>query len=1316
MNFPSIEIQGSILSTDLLAKIRSEQATFQQGKDFNPDLTNAKLKDEISLAWQEAKGQWTIYKSKLARLKEGETGTTETRNFWISPLLTNLGYNLTFNRQSEELNGESFPIGYRDSNLDGFPVYVGGYHESLDKRPENKQLRVSPHAMVQEYLNYSEHLYGMVTNGRQLRLLRDASRITRLSYVEFNLEKMMEEDLYSDFVILYRVLHASRMPKKIDGGAESIIERYHQEGLEAGSTIRSKLGDAVKEAIKTLANGFINHPNNTELREAVASDKFSADEYYRHQLRIIYRLLFLFVIEERNLVYADNKTPEAKRFNQIYFNYYSLLRLRKLAKKLLPPEASRHYDVWQGLISTFSLFEKKEIGEKLGIMALQGDLFGYHAISGNGYDLHQCYLNNAVLLNIIKSLSYFENNNGVLIAVNYGGLDVEEFGSVYEGLLELKLEVKKIEGSDQYSCSFDTSNERGKSGSHYTPEELVQPLIKHSLEYLIEDRIKAYQQKKATKEATIQSLLSLKIADVACGSGHILLSAARRLSLEIARVQTGEEQPNPVAIRKAMKDVVRNCIYGVDKNPLAVELCKIALWLEAYNPGEPLNFLDHHIKCGDAIVGLAHRSELENGIADEAFKTLPGDDKGIAKTWRDKNVKERKERAAKALQLKAEFEKSTENSVQEAMAEYKTFSQLPETTPEEIERKAKAYQKFIDGKGFTFLKAMADTQVAQFFIPKTEANKDYLMTDADYRLILSGYKGWQDRKVAKATAIAHEQRFFHWFIEFPEVFSQGGFDCVLGNPPYLGAKKIRGAYGDSFLNYLHIYYNAGAQTDLICYFVNRNYSIIKESKFVSLITTNTITEGDTKANSIDRIVAQNGEIIFAVKSIPWIGTANLSVSLISFFKGNWNKKKFIANKEVVNINSFFEDSIEYQSPYSLLVNQNKLFKGNDFAGEGFIITKEEYDSLLVINPKNKEVLFPLINGRNINDDYQLTNDRYIINYFDWNFEKAKQYSEVFSIIEERVKPEREKFKPINSWNKFVRENYWLFGAYRVALNEALVGKRNCFVTSVVTKHLNFSLADTRFVFSNAVYVYTNSSFSEYAILQCSLHNEWIRKYCSSLESRLRYTTTDGFETFPFPSSNKKENLKSLGEAYHEHRRQLMLSMQLGLTKTYNLFHSNAITAQVVNEKDKQVAALQKHLEKAANTISFNEAIQGIRKLRELHVQMDEAVLTAYGWNNDESSITNYDENTNPVIRNSKLKIDLRHDFYEVDYLPENDRVRFTIHPDARKEVLKRLLELNHKIHEEEVKAGLWEKKKTSSKKSTIVNEPNAAYGGDLFNQ
>lgn len=1306
MNFPSIDIQGSILSTDLLAKIRSEQATFQQGKDFNPDLTNAKLKDEISLAWQEAKGQWTIYKSKLTRLKEGETGTTETRNFWISPILTNLGYNLTFDRKGEELNGKSFPIGYRDSSLDNFPVYVGGYHESLDKRPENKQLRVSPHAMVQEYLNYSEHLYGMVTNGRQLRLLRDASRITRLSYVEFNLEKMMEEDLYSDFVILYRVLHASRMPKKVDAGADSIMEKYHQEGLEAGSTIRNKLGEAVKGAIKNLANGFINHPNNAALREAVAAGNINTDEYYRHQLRIIYRLLFLFVIEERNLVYADSKTPETKRFNHIYFNYYSLLRLRKLAKKLLPPEANRHYDLWQSLVSTFSLFEKKDIGEKLGIMSLQGDLFGYHAISNNQYDLHQCYLSNAVLLNIIKSLSYFENDNGVLIAVNYGGLDVEEFGSVYEGLLELKLEFNKVEGTDNYSVNWQKQAGGREFQSHYTPEELVQPLIKHSLEYLIEDILLLYTQKKVSKENTIKALLKLKVCDVACGSGHILLSAARRIALAVARVLTDEEQPNPLSIRKAMKDVVRNCIYGVDKNPLAVELCKIALWLEAYNPGEPLNFLDHHIKCGDAIVGLAHRSELEKGIADEAFKTLAVDDKDIAKTWRDKNVKERKERIAKSLQLKAEFEKSTENSVQEAMAEYKTFNQLPETTPDEIERKSKAYKKFIDGKGFTFLKAMADTQCAQFFIPKTEANKDYLMTDADFRLILSGYKGWQDRKVAKATAVALEQRFFHWFIEFPEVFDEGGFDCDLGNPPFLGDRRLKEVYGEEFLEWIRYNFTEGATVDLVVYFFLRINSILKAKGFQSLISTNTVAQGKAREFGLEKLIANGSVLNHAVKGMKWPGLAAVEVSLITLYKGAWGGKYFLNGKETNQISPFLDTADNTGTPFPLSLNDGKSYQGSIILGKGFVLEPDEVEGLFLESDKYKSVIFPYLNGDDLNNNSDQSPSRFVINFFDWSEEKAATFKHPYNILLERVKPERQRWKEDKSGNPIVGEyalrhplpeKWWHHCEKRTALYNAAKQLSRVLVSCRVSKYVNQSFVEVGAIFDVATSVVMRSEYWEYAFLQSSLHDQWAWKYASTLESRIRYVNVDCIDTFPISESLSSEiqnSLENIGEAYHEHRRKLMLAMQLGLTKTYNLFHSNAITAQSINDKDKQVASLQKHLEKTANTISFYEAIQGILKLRELHVQMDEAVLDAYGWND----------------------IALQHDFYEVDYLPENDRVRFTIHPDARKEVLKRLLELNHKIHEEEVEKGLWDKKKTVSKKSNVVNEPQAGYGGNLFNQ
>jgi methylase of polypeptide subunit release factors len=1290
MNFPSIDIQGSILSTDLLVKIRGEQASFQQGKDFNSDFTNAKLKDDISLAWQEAKGQWTIYKSKLARLKEGENGTTETRNFWISPILTNISYNLTFNRQAEELNGKLFPIGYRDSNLDGFPLYVGGYHESLDKRPENKQLRVSPHAMLQEYLNYSEHLYGIVTNGKQLRLLRDASRITRLSYVEFDLEKMMEEDLYSDFVIFYRLLHASRMPKRIDGGAESIIEKYHQEGLEAGSTIRNKLGDAVKGAILNLANGFINDPNNTELRAAFENGNIELGEYYRHQLRIIYRLLFLFVIEERNLVYSDSKTPETKRYNQIYFNHYSLLRLRKLAKKIPPPEATRHNDLWQGLVSTFSLFEKKEIGVKLGIMSLQGDLFGYNAIQNSYYDLHQCSLNNALLLNITKSLSYFENENQVLIAVNYGGLDVEEFGSVYEGLLELKLTLNKIEGSDQYSCNFDSSNERGKSGSHYTPEELVQPLIKHSLEFLIEDRLKPYQQKKATKETTLSALLQLKICDVACGSGHILLSAARRMALEIARVQTDEEQPNPLAIRKAMKDVVRNCIYGVDKNPLAIELCKIALWLEAYNPGEPLNFLDHHIKCGDAIVGLAHRSELDNGIADEAFKTLAGDDKAIASAFAKRNKEERKRASSANAGQQLTTEQQLENKVQEAMGEYKTFNHLPESTPEEIEDKAKAYQKFVAGKGFTFLKAMADTQVAQFFIPKTDANKDLLMTDGDFRLILSGYKGWQDRKVAKATAVAFEQRIFHWFIEFPEVFNEGGFDCVLGNPPYLGWSGLSESSDSNLIEYISDYFGTSKKCDFATYFVLRISSIINKTAIFSIITTNSISQGDTRRFGLEFLIQKGLKINFALPNISWPGTANVIVTLFgaSFKKMNC----FLRNKNVSLINSHLTDIFE-EDPHSLNTNKGHSYIGHVIYGDGFLIKKEVFEQIKREFPEEISIIYPYITGSDVYSSFDHTSDRSVIYFNEKNENEAKIFKKCFSILEQNVKP----FRLTQDSAKYPRMviEWWKFWANRIELNKKIAHNSFVLVQTRVSKTHGFVFLDKNQIFSDSLVVFDFDNFIYFASLQCTMHELWAWKYSSTMKSDRRYSPTDCFENFPFPQNLVQQNeqqLETIGEAYHEHRKQLMLGMQLGLTKTYNLFHSNAITAQSINDKEKQVASLQKHLEKTANTISFYEAIKGILKLRELHVQMDVAVLDAYGWGFDSAQ--------------PDKGIDLRHDFYEVDYLPENDRVRFTIHQDARKEVLKRLLELNHNIHKEEVAAGLFDKKSNSKPKKKTEHNPS----------
>ncbi len=1265
MNFPAIDIQGSVISADLLGKIRAEQATFQQGKDFNKDFTNLKLKDEISLAWQDAKGQWTIFNNKLKRVTAGETAATETRSFWILPLLSNLGYDFQYLKQAEEINGKSFWINNRDNSIGGFPLFIAGYNESIDRRSENKTLRISPHALVQEYLNYSEHLYGLVTNGRQLRLLRDASRLTRLSYVEFNLERIMEEDLYSDFVILYRLLHKSRMPEQKESGPDSIIEKYHQEGLEAGATIRSKLGSAVKNTIKDLANAFINHPDNIELREAIVKGNFNADEYYRQQLRIIYRLLFLFVIEERNLVYADSKDPRAKRFNQIYFSHYSLLRFRKLAKKLPPPEAARHHDLWVSLVSTFSLFETKLIGEKLGIMSLQGDLFSYDAIANTRYDLHRCHVSNAALLKVIKALGYFENEKQLLIAVNYGGLDVEEFGSVYEGLLELKLEINKIEGSESYSVNWKKQEGGREFQSHYTPEELVQPLIKNSLEYIIADRLKANDP--------IKALLDIKVCDVACGSGHILLSAARKIAIAIARIQTGEEQPNPNAIRKAIRDVISHCIYGVDKNPLAIELCKVAFWLEAHNPGEPLNYLDHHIKCGDAIVGLAHKEELENGIADEAFKALPGDDKEIASAYAKRNKAERITRKQATL----DFEVNVNQKLQDVLDEFKKFDLLSENTPDEIETKATAYNKLLRSGALQRLKTLADIQVAQFFIAKTHDNEFNFVTDAAYFRYLKAEKPIPAGVTAEIIFLKSQKRFFHWFLEFPEVFQQGGFDCILGNPPYLGFKKITSDLSPAYNSYIKCYWPEKGKADYVTYFFRRIFDLIKPLGFQALITTSTISQGDTRVVGLEVLSKNNATIIFAIKSMEWPGAAGVDVTILSIFKGEWRNKYLLNGREVSKISALLDDVTDGNYPKKLSIYNNIFFQGSVIRGKGFLLSTSDASALIHLNIKNKEIIKWYYTGDDLTGHPALMPSRQIIDFKDWAEDKCKKYKECWDVIVEKVKPEREKI--LSSSNQVHENKFWIHWDRRANLYSSSASLNKVLAISMqATKYPNFEFINSNSIYSNSLGIICSESRVLYVFLNSTLHNEWAFKYASLLETRLRYSSSDIFQTFPFlPNlpNDIEQKVEKIGQQYHEHRLQLMLLANLGLTKTYNFFHAKELNIPQIVKVSKQDESIGQ------------KAFEDILKLRELHKQMDETVLTAYGWND----------------------IDLQYNFYEVDYLPEKDRIRYTIHPDARKEILKRLLELNHKIHEEEVKAGLFEKKKPVKEKKT-----KKLKGADLF--
>ncbi len=1147
MQYSAINIQGNIISGEILEKIRMEDIRHQSQADFGLDK-NTTIRDEIGIAWAATRAHWNAFKLRRDRLKENDTGTSETRQGWMIPFLRELGYDLE-KSTAEIINGKTYAISHRAANRDGFPVHIAGINQSLDKRAEMGGTRLSPHALIQEYLNNHEHLYALVTNGRFLRLLRDATRLSKLSYLEFDLERIMEEDQFAEFALMYRLLHVTRMPENQSSGEESVIEFYHQVALDSGSRIREKLSAAVEQSLKLLANGLLQHPANEQLRAQSLNGELKPAAFYLYLLRTVYRTLFLMVTEERHLIYPEKRDEEINKKRDIYYRYYSIGRLTRLAEKQIYVDP-RKTDLWQSLMTTFRLFENGYFGEKLGIKPLGSGLFAPNALGS----LKNQALDNGTLLKVLSLLVTFENENRQRVRVNYADLDVEEFGSMYEGLLEYDPTINEINGQPLFS--FVKGEGRSSSGSHYTPEELVKPLIKHSLDYIIEERLQNpakyvsstnlfspsqgemsrsdrgvsnSKDENALRTARETALLSISVADVACGSGHILLSAARRIALELARLRTNEDQPSPPALRQATRDVIRNCIYGVDLNPLAVELCKVALWLEAHNPGEPLNFLDHRIKCGNSIVGVAHMEDLKKGIPDEAFKKLADDDKETVKYFRDKNKEERKELAG---QFKIDRDADVNNRVEELAVSYGEIVKMPEFTPEEIEAKENAYNKLTSGYGWMRLQQLADIQTAQFYIPKTENHQNHLITDGDYRTWLNGKQQIVGQAPAYAGGTAARKRFFHWFLQFPPVMQNGGFDCIVGNPPFLGGQKLTGTFGNNFAEYVKYEYAPIGSVDLVTYFFRRIFNIIKQKGFLSLISTNTIAQGDARVGGLAVIYQQGGTINHAVRSMKWPGRAAVEVSLVTIHKGEWNGKFVLDQKEVRQITSYLDDSISLGDPFPLKANEGKSFQGSIVLGKGFVLTPKEAQKLIDKNKKNKDVLFPYLNGDDLNNQIDQSPTRWVINFRDWplrrytqkewdalnnelqneiekkleksntieiappHFKKevAADYPDCLDIVEKLVKPER--LKQIGDRGA---QFWWQFLRIRGELYSTIENLERVIVVALISKTAGFAIYYDQLVFSNKVEVFALSEYSHFSFLMSSLHNIWAWKNSTTLK-------------------------------------------------------------------------------------------------------------------------------------------------------------------------------------------------------------------------
>jgi hypothetical protein len=759
LNLDALRIEGSLLPAEFIQKLLELKADHQSANDYGipPGLN---LKDEIGRCWRIASALWADF--KMRRDKPGAKPEDVALKNWLIPLFTRvLGFEHWTPTSGETLDERRFPLTHK---LGAAPLLLLPHTIDLDKSdtrfaPEGR--RRSPHATLQELLNASDAaLWGIVANGHTLRILRDNPSLTRPAYIEADLSRIFEEERYADFVALWLLAHGSRF----GDGSEShqlqppILEHWHDQAQETGERALEKLRVGVTEALRQLGNGFLAHPGNTALREALKNETLTTDNYFKQLLRLVYRLILLHTAEDRGLLHAPNATPEQR---ELYAKGYSANLLRERALK---SRADRHADLWQGLLVTLRGLDTG--AEALGLPAL-GGLFAADKCP----DLDAAELPNKALLAAVRALCFFRAG-AVLARINYRDMDTEELGSVYESLLELQPAINVDANPWRFGFIGDEAegesrgSARKLTGSYYTPDELVQELIKSALEPKIAEALKAADPRAA--------LLALKVIDPASGSGHFLLAAARRIAAEVARLDAESDIPEAQAFRHALREVVAHCIYGVDLNPLAVELCQTALWLETLEPGKPLGFLDHHVQHGNSLVGILDPAIMKEGIPEKAYAALSGDDKPTCTTLKRSNRAQAGGRQAELFNPEAAKALADTHAALDAM---------PEDTVEAIAAKRAAFAQAEADSQIGRERLRADLFCAAFFAPKSAVNAIKVPLSGD---LVRAAEGQPMRPgVAELTReLAEEYHFFHWRLAFPEVFAQGGFDVVLANPPW----------------------------------------------------------------------------------------------------------------------------------------------------------------------------------------------------------------------------------------------------------------------------------------------------------------------------------------------------------------------------------------------------------------------------------------------------------------------------------------------------------------------------------------------------
>jgi Eco57I restriction-modification methylase len=801
--FQTIRSQGGILPSDVLQRIASLELDGLSPEDYHLP-PSVKLNEAISQSWSRVVSFWKAFAAERERLPESaDTGSVTTRERWLLPLFQELGFGRLTTQKAPEIEGKLYPI---ERFWKHVPIHLVGCKLSMDHRAKGVRgaATASPHSIVQEFLNRSDdHLWAFVSNGLQLRILRDNFALSRQSYVEFDLEAMMDGEVYADFALLWLLCHESRL--EADKPEDCWLEKWSKVAQEQGTRILSDLRNGVTASIAALGTGFIAHRRNDHLRRKLESGELSSQDYYRQLLRIVYRLLFLFVAEDRELLHPPDADESAAT---LYDASYSTRHLRDLAAKI---RGSKHADLWHILSLVFDALGSAEgcpplalpgLGSFLWANTSTPDLLGPSQVDSQPPVL----IRNTDLLDAIRSLSFVERERR-LRAVDYRNLGSEELGSVYESLLELHPEINLQAKS--FTLRTAAGSERKTTGSYYTPDSLVQCLLDSALEPVVADRLKPCKTDAEREEA----ILNLKVCDPAVGSGHFLIAAAHRLARHLSRIRSDNSEATPEDYQTALRDVIRRCLFGVDINPMAAELCKVSLWIESIDPGKPLTFLDAHIQVGNSLLGTTPRL-MAGGIPDDAFKPIEGDDKEACAKFKKRNKEERK--GSKGQQtLMGELRARLQIELGNLPQTLANLDRAEADSVEAVRKQEERYAAAVSGADYANAKLAADAWCAAFVWEKTKEQwrDGDAVTEEIYRDVVANPHSLAPQVRNEIERLANVYQFFHWHLAFPQVFRllsaeerdrsaqehrldewaaadnpqcgwKGGFDVVLGNPPW----------------------------------------------------------------------------------------------------------------------------------------------------------------------------------------------------------------------------------------------------------------------------------------------------------------------------------------------------------------------------------------------------------------------------------------------------------------------------------------------------------------------------------------------------